>query len=54
MSNTERRVEQQFKSSHVGQLTERHERETVSRNQQAAIPAQGSTREQQQQQDTIN
>lgn len=52
MSNTERRIEQQFQSSHVGQLTQRHERETVSRNQQANIPSQGSNREQQQQQST--
>lgn len=49
MSNTERRITQQFQQSHVGQLTQRHERDTVSRNQQASIPSQGSNREQQQQ-----
>lgn len=44
MGNTERKIEQQFQASHVGQLTQRHEQLKDSRETQAAIPSQDSTR----------
>jgi len=47
MSNTERKIEQQFQQSHVGRLTQRHEDAKVSRQQQADIPSQDSTRNKQ-------
>ena len=43
-------IQSEFKAGHVGKLCERHEQLDVSRKEQAAIPSQGSQREQQQQQ----